>query len=201
MVSRVPNRLALCAILAERNADNERSAPANCSSISKETGHEVADHDDHAYGRKGRRWRWAPPHAAIVAALPSRRRCQRFWYIGLAQEHDRNLRRDAPQLCRTGGAAAALCLGRGQSWRWSGSMSTGGSVVDPYLSAFRSGRDHPIGQPACPLPNPAPALSRNQLITRNYGYSPFQTEPNHRGQTHRPHHLFDRTSSTTTSVR
>ncbi len=28
-----------------------------------------------------------------------------------------------------------------------------------------------------PFRNPAPAFSRNLLITRNYGYSPFQTEP------------------------
>lgn len=53
-----------------------------------------------------------------------------------------------------------------------------GIIVDPYLSAVAgSGRDQPSANQQIPFRNPAPAFSRNLLITRNYGYSPFQTEP------------------------
>ncbi len=53
-----------------------------------------------------------------------------------------------------------------------------GIIADPYLSAVAgSGRDQPSANQQVPFRNPAPAFSRNLLITRNYGYSPFQTEP------------------------
>lgn len=53
-----------------------------------------------------------------------------------------------------------------------------GIIVDPYLSAVAgSGREQPAANQQVPFRNPAPAFSRNLLITRNYGYSPFQTEP------------------------
>lgn len=53
-----------------------------------------------------------------------------------------------------------------------------GIIADPYLSAVAgSGSNQPSANQQVPFRNPAPAFSRNLLITRNYGYSPFQTEP------------------------
>lgn len=53
-----------------------------------------------------------------------------------------------------------------------------GIISDPYLSAVAgSGGSEPSANQQIPFRNPAPAFSRNLLITRNYGYSPFQTEP------------------------
>ncbi len=53
-----------------------------------------------------------------------------------------------------------------------------GLISDPYFSAVAgSGGTNPSANQQVPFRNPAPAFSRNLLITRNYGYSPFQTEP------------------------
>ncbi|MEZ4507140.1 MAG: hypothetical protein R2848_15140, partial [Thermomicrobiales bacterium] len=53
-----------------------------------------------------------------------------------------------------------------------------GIISDPYLSAVAgSGGQEPSANQQVPFRNPAPGFSRNLLITRNYGYSPFQTEP------------------------
>lgn len=53
-----------------------------------------------------------------------------------------------------------------------------GLIQDPYLAAGSgSGQGERTANQQVPFRNPAPAFSRNLLITRNYGYSPFQTEP------------------------
>ena len=53
------------------------------------------------------------------------------------------------------------------------------SSVDPFaLAAAGSASSSSSGSlQQVPFRNPAPAFSRNILITRNFGYSPFQTEP------------------------
>lgn len=53
-----------------------------------------------------------------------------------------------------------------------------GMVPDPYTAAGSgTGQGEASANQQVPFRNPAPAFSRNLLITRNYGYSPFQTEP------------------------
>ncbi|CAN5718829.1 hypothetical protein BH24CHL4_BH24CHL4_16220 [soil metagenome] len=53
------------------------------------------------------------------------------------------------------------------------------SEPDPYLSAVAASNASAGATSAQQVPfrNPAPAFSRNLLISRNFGYSPFQTEP------------------------
>jgi len=128
------------------------------------------------FRQNGRRWRWAM--LAIVAALAFTPALPALLgYPALAQEHDRTFGGtplnfgDLVVLQRPyASAGAELALERFYVDR--------GIVVDPYLSAVAgSGRDHPTANQQVPFRNPAPAFSRNLLITRNYGYSPFQTEP------------------------
>jgi hypothetical protein len=53
-----------------------------------------------------------------------------------------------------------------------------GLMPDPFLSAAgSSGQETATRNQQVPFRNPAPAFSRNLLISRNFGYSPFQTEP------------------------
>jgi hypothetical protein len=53
-----------------------------------------------------------------------------------------------------------------------------GLFDDPYLSAAQgTNRGSQIANQQVPFRNPAPAFSRNLLITRNFGYAPYQTEP------------------------
>ncbi len=65
-----------------------------------------------------------------------------------------------------------------------------GIVSDPYLSSVAgSGGQEPSANQQVPFRNPAPGFSRNLLITRNYGYSPFQTEPSIAVDPDDPDHL------------
>ncbi len=65
-----------------------------------------------------------------------------------------------------------------------------GIVSDPYLSAVAgSGGDEPSANQQVPFRNPAPGFSRNLLISRNFGYSPFQTEPHMAVDPNDPDHL------------
>jgi hypothetical protein len=65
-----------------------------------------------------------------------------------------------------------------------------GIISDPYLSAVAgSGGDDPSANQQVPFRNPAPGFSRNLLISRNYGYSPFQTEPHMAVDPTDPDHL------------
>ncbi len=65
-----------------------------------------------------------------------------------------------------------------------------GIISDPYLSAVAgSGGDEPSDNQQVPFRNPAPGFSRNLLITRNFGYSPFQTEPHMAVDPTDPDHL------------
>lgn len=65
-----------------------------------------------------------------------------------------------------------------------------GIISDPYLSAVAgSGGQDPSANQQVPFRNPAPGFSRNLLITRNYGYSPFQTEPHMAVDPTDPDHL------------
>lgn len=65
-----------------------------------------------------------------------------------------------------------------------------GIISDPYLSAVAgSGGREPSANQQVPFRNPAPGFSRNLLITRNYGYSPFQTEPHMAVDPTDPDHL------------
>ena len=53
-----------------------------------------------------------------------------------------------------------------------------GLINDPFSSAAGSGGGEPASaNQQVPFRNPAPAFSRNLLLTRNYGYAPVQTEP------------------------
>lgn len=53
-----------------------------------------------------------------------------------------------------------------------------GVVDDPYLAAAQgTDRGSEVANQQVPFRNPAPAFSRNLLITRNFGYAPYQTEP------------------------
>lgn len=65
-----------------------------------------------------------------------------------------------------------------------------GIINDPYLSAVAgSGGSDPSANQQVPFRNPAPGFSRNLLITRNFGYSPFQTEPHMAVDPNDPDHL------------
>lgn len=53
-----------------------------------------------------------------------------------------------------------------------------GMVPDPwFMAGSGTGQGERSANQQVPFRNPAPAFSRNLLITRNYGYTPFQTEP------------------------
>jgi hypothetical protein len=65
------------------------------------------------------------------------------------------------------------------------------SEPDPYFSAAAGGSGGATAASAQQVPfrNPAPAFSRNLLISRNFGYSPFQTEPHIAVDPTDPEHL------------
>jgi len=128
------------------------------------------------FRQNGRRWRWAM--LAIVAMLAFTPALPALLGVpALAQERDQTFGGtplnfgDLVVLQRPyASAGAELALERFYVDR--------GIIVDPYLSAVAgSGQDHATANQQVPFRNPAPAFSRNLLITRNYGYSPFQTEP------------------------